>query len=120
MDRKTRVEKQMKKIRAFRIKERSLDNKIRKLKAELNKEMYPSKPIRNLPHVPGMLISIEIVDSVEVDQDIQYEYKDWTRLAKIVEKSEGARPRLQILDVSKTPYENEPVFKVKENRLYKA
>lgn len=120
MDRKTRVEKQMKKIRAFRIKERAAENKVRKLKAELDKEMYPSKPIRNLPHVPGMLVSMEIVDSVEVDQDIQYEYKDWTRLAKVVEKSEGARPRLQILDVSKTPYENVPVSKVKENRLYKA
>lgn len=120
MDRKTRVEKQMKKIRAFRIKEKAANNKIAKMRRELDKITAKVKPIRNLPHVPGMLVSMEIVDSVEVDQDIQYEYKDWTRLAKVVEKSEGAHPRLQILDVSKTPYENVLVFKVKENRLYKA
>ena len=110
MDRKTRVEKQMKKIRAFRIKERAEENKVRKLKAELDKKIYPSKPIRNPSHVPGVFVSM----------DIQYEYKDWTRLAKVIEKSEGAHPRLQILDVSKTPYENVAKFKVKENRLYKA
>lgn len=119
MDRKTRVEKQMKKIRAFRIKEKAANNKIAKMRRELDKITTKVKPIRNPTHAPATFVTMEIVDHVEVDQDIQYVYKDWTRLAKVIEKSQGAKPILQILDVSKTPYENVDLFKIKENRLYK-
>ena len=119
MDRKTRVEKQMKKIRAFRIKENAANRKIYKMKKELEKITTRIKPIRNPSHSPATLVSMEIVDHVELDQDIQYVYKDWTRLARVIEKS-GSKPTLQILDVSKTQYENVDLFKVKENRLYRA
>jgi len=118
MERKKRIEKQMKKIRASNIKNRAIENETRKLKEEALKMVEKMKPIRNPSHSPGALISIEIIDSVEIDQDIQYKYKDWTRLAKVISKE--SRPNLQILGVSKIPYENVDLFKVKENRLYRA
>ena len=118
MERKKRIEKQMKKIRASNIKNRAIENETRKLKEEALKMVEKIKPIRNPSHSPGSFVHIEIVDHVEVDQEIQYKYKDWTRLAKVIGKE--SRPNLQILGVSEMAYENVDVFKVKENRLYRA
>jgi len=118
MERKKRIQNQMKKIRASNIKNRAIENETRKLKQEALKMVEKIKPIRNPSHSPGSFVSIEIIDSVEVDQEIQYKYKDWTRLAKIISKE--SRPNLQILGVSEDLYENVDLFRVKENRLYRA